>query len=41
MSPQNRTLYPPIEPFASGMLEVSETHTLYYEQCGNPQCGTV
>ncbi|MFC6840032.1 prolyl aminopeptidase [Xanthomonas theicola] len=32
-----RTLYPEIEPFASGMLPVDARHTLYYEQCGNPQ----
>lgn len=31
-----RTLYPEIEPFDSGMLQVDERHTLYYEQCGNP-----
>jgi len=31
-----RTLYPPIEPYAHGMLPVSEVHTIYYEQCGNP-----
>ncbi len=31
-----RQLYPEIEPFDSGMLEVSELHTLYYEQSGNP-----
>jgi proline iminopeptidase len=30
------TLYPEIEPYASGMLKVSPLHTLYYEQCGNP-----
>jgi len=30
------TLYPPIEPYASGQLRVDERHTLYYEQCGNP-----
>jgi proline iminopeptidase len=29
-------LYPEIEPFDSGMLQVSALHTLYYEQCGNP-----
>ncbi|MFT4580519.1 MAG: proline iminopeptidase [Gammaproteobacteria bacterium] len=29
-------LYPPIEPFASGMLEVSDLHSVYYEQSGNP-----
>lgn len=31
-----RTLYPEIEPFDSGMLQVDERHQLYYEQCGNP-----
>ena len=31
-----RTLYDPIEPYATGMLPVSPVHTLYYEQCGNP-----
>lgn len=35
-SPQLRTLYPAIEPFASGFLQVSPVHRLYYEQCGNP-----
>jgi proline iminopeptidase len=29
-------LFPPIEPFASGMLEVEAPHRLYYEQSGNP-----
>jgi len=28
-------LYPPVEPFASGHLKVSELHSIYYEQCGN------
>ena len=32
----HRVLYPEIEPFDSGTLPVSELHTLYYEQCGNP-----
>ncbi len=32
-----RTLYPPIEPYAHGMLPVSELHTIYYEECGNPE----
>ena len=32
-----RTLYPDIEPFDTGTLKVDERHTLYYEQCGNPQ----
>lgn len=31
-----RSLYPEISPFDSGMLRVDERHTLYYEQCGNP-----
>jgi len=34
---QARTLYPAIEPFATGTLEVDGTHTLYYEQFGNPE----
>lgn len=29
-------LYPEIEPYQSGWLNVSETHHIYYEQCGNP-----
>ena len=32
-----RTLYPRIEPFETSTLAVSPLHTLYYEQCGNPQ----
>jgi proline iminopeptidase len=32
-----RGLYPEIEAFASGMLQVSPLHNVYYEQCGNPQ----
>lgn len=28
--------YPPIEPLRSGMLPVSELHTLYWEESGNP-----
>ncbi len=36
MTSKSRTLYPEIEPHASGMLEVSDLHTLYYEECGNP-----
>ncbi len=30
-------LYPQIEPFAHGMLDVGEGHRLYWEVCGNPQ----
>jgi len=29
-------LFPPIEPFATGMLPVDGRHTLYWEQSGNP-----
>ncbi len=29
-------LYPPIEPFRSGRLPVDSMHTLYWEECGNP-----
>lgn len=28
-------MYPAIEPFNSGHLEVSSVHKIYYEQCGN------
>ncbi|MBS61648.1 prolyl aminopeptidase [Salinisphaera sp.] len=31
-----RPLYPEIEPYDSGQLAVDSRHTLYYEQCGNP-----
>jgi proline iminopeptidase len=30
-------LYPPIEPFESGMLEVEAPHQIYWERSGNPQ----
>lgn len=29
-------LYPVIEPYHSEMLKVSELHTIYFEECGNP-----
>ena len=29
-------LYPPLEPNRSGHLAVDEIHTLYWEECGNP-----
>lgn len=32
-----RDLYPPIQPYNTGMLSVSEIHTLYYEESGNPE----
>lgn len=31
-----RTLYPEIEPYQSGMLAVSDRHSIHWEQCGNP-----
>ncbi|MGE5476993.1 MAG: prolyl aminopeptidase, partial [Bacteroidales bacterium] len=30
-------LFPPVEPNASGMLEVGDGHTLYWEEAGNPR----
>ena len=32
-----RTLYPDIDCYDSGTLQVDGRHTLYYEQCGNPK----
>lgn len=32
-----RELYPPIAPYQSGTLQVSNLHTLYFEQSGNPE----
>jgi len=31
-----RTLYPPIEPYETGMLDVGDGHMLYWERCGTP-----
>ena len=36
-SEARRGLYPAIEPFNSGYLEVGDGHRLYYEECGNPR----
>ena len=30
-------LYPEIEPYAGGMLDLDGLHKMYWEQCGNPQ----
>ena len=30
-------LFPEIEPFDSGRLQVDEVHSVYFEQCGNPR----
>ncbi len=32
-----RCLYPPIDPFDQRKLDVGDGHSLYVEQCGNPQ----
>ena len=34
---ERRVLFPKIEPYNSGMLRVSDLHTLYYEEVGNPK----
>ena len=31
-----RTLYPPIEPYATGTLDTGDGHSIYYERCGTP-----
>jgi len=36
MSPKRRTLYPAIEPYQTGMLDVGDGHRLYWELSGNP-----
>ena len=37
MPTYERTLYPEIEPYNTGMLRVSDTHEIYFEECGNPK----
>jgi len=32
-----RTFYPPLEPYRTGMLRVSDLHEIYYEESGNPE----
>jgi proline iminopeptidase len=36
MTQERRSVYPEIEPYDTGFLKVSDLHTLYYEQSGNP-----
>lgn len=36
MSATQRQLYPPIEPYTTGMLDVGDGHRLYYERVGTP-----
>ncbi len=31
-----RTLYPPIEAYTTGTIDVGDGHTVYYERCGTP-----
>lgn len=31
-----RGLYPPVEPYLTGRLDVGDGHLLYWEECGNP-----
>ena len=31
-----RRLYPPIKPYRTGYLRVSEVHEIYFEECGSP-----
>jgi proline iminopeptidase len=31
------SLYPPVEPYRAGFLQVSDVHRLYYEESGNPR----
>jgi len=33
---ERRTLYPPVEPYRTGLLEVGDGHRLHWELCGNP-----
>lgn len=35
-TPKLRTLYPPIEPYETGMLDVGEGHRVYFERVGTP-----
>ncbi|MGI8705237.1 MAG: prolyl aminopeptidase [Sphingomicrobium sp.] len=34
-TPQRRPLFPPIEPYKRGNLDVGDGHSLYWEYCGN------
>ena len=37
MTSTNQLLYPPIEPFKTGVLDTGDGHQIYWELCGNPQ----
>ena len=32
-----REFFPPLDPYATGTLKVDDIHTLYWEECGNPE----
>ena len=32
----HRALYPPVEPYETGHLDVGDGHVIFYELCGNP-----
>jgi len=34
---ERRSLYPPIEPYETGRMDVGGRHSLYWELCGNPE----
>lgn len=34
--PNRNNMYPYIEPYSTGFLKVSDLHTIYWEQSGNP-----
>lgn len=34
--PSRRELYPAVEPYRTGFLQVSQLHNLYWEENGNP-----
>jgi proline iminopeptidase len=36
-APARRTLYPEIQPYETGMLDIGDGHRLYWELSGNPQ----
>jgi proline iminopeptidase len=36
MPAERRVLYPPLEPYRTGRLRVSDIHELYFEESGNP-----
>ena len=37
MTSTNSLLYPPLEPFKTGVLDTGDGHQIYWELCGNPQ----